>query len=287
MGTKYQLFENAIVDLKSESIKCDCELLIYLAQVYYSHYKQYKSLEKVKRKLAYIYEVPSEQNKFGIKEIKPRKGQLDIRVRLFIEFYRKLIIKWLEKRGRDSDNIPEKEIKVFFMRYKGEIPCMIEDFRLEDVTIGKKTLKEYLLASCGKAKKIYEKKGKIILGMDNIREAIELFDRCKKLTLESKEESFDRVFSEAYVNLLVNVMEKEEKLLSLWIAPIRSQLSEKERGGSEKDNLAWKWCFEKDYRLSISELETEIQYMKEYDKIFKQFQYASKKLDEIELSILE
>lgn len=275
METKYEKLKQNMENLTLETSRRECKILIHLAQNYYSYYSQFKKLELVKRKLSNIYKVT-----FSKKENRTiiflKKGQLDIRFRLFLEFYQKLIAR------RFPDTNFDKELTEWIFSCKDEIPELFKGLDFRDYKIGNYTLETWIMESCKKATSIYGDKYHIELGLDNIRKAISIFKKYKNMPLISEEESFNSVFSESFTNMLIEVIKYNEPLLCLYITPVRAQLCTKEQGGREINNKAWKWCFEKDFRYSISRLKKEIESIKKYDSIFRQFESISRELKKIE-----
>lgn len=69
------------------------------------------------------------------------------------------------------------------------------------------------------------------------------------------------------------------------LAPVRTQLCLKEEGGHEINSKAWEWCFNKDFRFSLSQLKDEIQLIKNYETIYKNYILISINLKNIEEQI--
>lgn len=274
MENKYNFFKSSMDESTLDSTKKECAYLIYYAQNYYSHYQQFKNLERVHRKLANIYSLPAGKKQSEDIKIKVRRGELDIRYRLFLEFYLKLI-----KIKYNDINI-DNEFVEWIYSYRNELPDLIKEFDLEKQQIENISLEKWIEKSCKTILKTYKSnstKDNINLGMDNIRTAIRLFKRYKSFIKVPEEKSFNEIFSDDYVYMLLGVMKYNEPLLCLYIAPIRGQLC----GSRTINNKTWKWCYKKDYRLSLSELESKIQTMQKYDEIFSQFERISKNLNTI------
>lgn len=124
------------------------------------------------------------------------------------------------------------------------------------------------------------------MGLDNIKKAVRLYIRYEQIKQKTEEESFNGVFSNRYVDILIDVMKANEGLLLFFIAPVRMLLCKKEQGGKEINSKAWKWCFEKDFRLTTSELEDRIEKLKQYSKILHQFDDMDKALNKIAKEII-
>ncbi len=276
MKNKYKIFVEAIEDLKLDSSIRQCKSLIRLGQNYYSLYKQFKHLENIPRKLSNIYKIPnSSESKSKIILV---KGALDIRYLLFIEFYFDLIKAWDDSTPVEID---------WILDYQVEVPDLIQKYRLKNERIGDCSLEKWIMKSCSQMEKILVVSNynhQINLGLDNIRKVIRVFNRYKNIKLISEEESFNALFSEKFVNYLLKAM-KYENILCVYIAPIRLQLCKQEQGGRTINNKTWKWCYEKDYRFSLSELEHRIQNIKKLDPIFSQFNDISKQLNLIKKSM--
>lgn len=281
MENKYKLFEESIENLKNEEVKKECRSMTALALRYYTYYYQFKKLKSVNRRLANIYPLKSKLKKSKNGRIIPKKGELEIEYRLFLEFYCKLI---------------EKEYPAYSKKDVGD--CILGQFYKEDIEeyeevfgkfkIGRDDLWEWVERSCIKAQKCGYKKEKMSLGMDNIREAMQIYGQYRDisgLTEITEEKSFNEVYSEKYIIVLTDVMKKNEGILRLFLAPVRAQLCFEEEGGREINSKAWKWCFNKDFRFSLSQLKDEIQLMKNYEMIYKNYTVISKKIKKIEEQI--
>lgn len=241
--TAYDDFREAINNLSNEEVKHDCELLIYLASIYYSHYSQFKKLEKVKRKLLNIYQIEKDN-------ITLKKGELSIIERLYLEFYLKLSKK---KYGSKMD-VNSKYFKNLIRDYKIEVHEIIEECELEERMAQK--LEDNLMKVCRRVNKINKKN--LNLGLKNIREAVDIFQENRNIKILSEEECFNHVFSETFIHVLIHVMKDNEIICHLYIAPVRAQLCKQEQGGRTIDSSATKWCYKQDFRYTVTELETEI-----------------------------
>lgn len=207
------------------------------------------------------------------------KGQLDIRYRLFIEFYLKC---------SGAKELNPKNNYLWVADYEDVLEELEEKYKISSYPISKKkNLLEYLQISCEAARKVYREKKRFELGMQNIRDAIQLYNASSKEKTISEEESFNAVFSEGCIKWLLNIMQEHEGYLPLCIAPLRIQLCEKNQGGRTINNKTWKWCFEKDYRLSIDELKKEIECKMYFSKISNQFCLISKQLKKVRLKKVE
>lgn len=276
MENKYKKFIQSMEKLKSDRNKQECKILISLAKDYYSYYCQYQKLASIENKMEHIYKLPTKSENGNEEKIILKQGELDIRYRLFVEFYLK---------HTDVKETNNKKIFLWVNDYEGVLEDIEEKFEVSKYKIGNYHLNEWIEKSCSKAKKTYHKKQKVELGLKNIREAVRRYNRYAEIKIKTEEESFNNVFSEKFVDTLISVMNTEEGILSLYTAPIRAQLCRPEQGGREIDNKAWKWCYAKDFRLSITELEEEIKRIKKYSPIFNEFCYISKELNRIEKCI--
>lgn len=265
MENKYEIFTKNMERLTLDVTRNYCETLIAVAQNYYSLYCQYQKLEQVRHKLANIYTLQSET-------IQEKEEQLDIRYRLFLEFYFSLSEATINTRNNFR----------LVRGYKDELEQLEQEYKLSKYTIGKHNLYKWIDISCQKAMKLYGKSQRLDLGLDNIRKAVRLYNRYEMLNIKTKEESFNEVFSSAFVDFLVNIMNTEEGLLILSIAPVRMQLCKNETWGREINSKAWKWCYEKDFRLTVSELEYKIENLKRYSKIMQSFGNISKQLNKLQ-----
>lgn len=177
--------------------------------------------------------------------------------------------------------------------YEQEIPGLMEELEIEielENKIGKYTLKEWIRKSCNHARISSQSKKTnkyIYLGMDNIREAIAIFNANEEIIQISEEKSFNEVFSQEFVEWLMGFMyDKNNNVpLCVYIAPVRAQLCKDEEQGRDINNKSYKWCYNKDFRLTISKLEKEINNKKKYGKIFKPFEFFSGKLNNILKSV--
>lgn len=276
MENKYEKFIQSMEKLKSDRNKQECKILISLAKDYYSYYCQYQKLASVENKMEHIYKLPTKSENGNEEKIILKQGELDIRYRLFVEFY--LNHAYDEKLNSKNNFLWVKD-------YKSVLEDIEEELEVSRYKIGNYHLNEWIEKSCSKALKTYRKKQKIELGLKNIREAVRRYNRYADIKIKTEEESFNNMFSEKFVDTLISVMNTEEGILSLHTAPIRAQLCKPEQGGREIDNKAWKWCYAKDFRLSITELEEEIKRLKKYSSIFKDFCNISKELHQIEKCI--
>lgn len=264
-------------NLKSDRSKQECKILISLAKNYYSYYCQYQKLVSVENKMEHIYRLPTKDENSDKVNIELKRGELDIRYRLFIEFY---------LNHTNAKELNSKNKFDWVSDYEYTLENDIEpELEISKYKIKKYTLYEWIEKSCSKAVKTYSKRQKIELGLKNIREAVRRYNRYADIKIKTEEESFNNMFSEKFVDTLITVMNTEEGILPLYTAPIRAQLCRPEEGGREMDSKAWKWCYDKDFRLSIVELEEEIERIKKYSTIFREFCYISKELKRIEKCI--
>ena len=282
MNNKYKDFIEITCSIVSDRNKQSCISLLQQANIYYSYYWQYQELVKVKRKLSSIYEFANDGKKT---EIKIRKNVLDIRYRLFLEFYLQLL-----------KNIYTKISGVNFMElikdFHEELPSLIKSCGLEDEKIGKKTLYEWIAMSCRNAtfismQKTTKHRAEINLGMNNIREAIKTFYENQSPKQFSEEESFNAVFSEEFVAYVKRITINREPILYMYIAPVKMRLFDSGLIVRTFNNDSWKWCFEKDYRFTLPELKNKICSIQQYDKIFSDFNKISNKLQLITKKINE
>lgn len=272
MGENYKVFMEKVDKLKFQNNKEHCKLLVEQAQIYYSYYYQNNNLSLVKNKLSSIYDIPTGNEE---REIRIKKGVLDIRTRLFLEFYRNVI--HCNYGGKYSEN----QFCIDIRQWKNNVPELIEIYDLKNEKILGKNIEEHLSCCCKKATKIIEGKKHLDLGLENIRETVTIYEQYKDLQLVKEEESFENIFSNAYIEQLLNVMENNEVLLSLYITPILSQLYDGQNGGRNKDSSSWSWCFEKNYRKNLIYYKNNIMQIKKFDKMFTDFKKISNRLDEI------
>lgn len=273
MENKYKNFLENVEKLKIESNKGECETLIKLAQNFYSHYQQNNRLASVGRRLANIYRlIPIDESR-GDWAIELKENQLDIISRVVLNFYKKIII------AKNKDKPLEASFYNWIRDYEDDVDDLASEFGLDERQIQGKSLKIWIEESCQKALSCYKKKKPINLGIDNIKKTSKLFEKCKELSVVPEEESFNNVFSEKYINMLIDVMNNNEALLCLYIAPIRAQLCDSEQGERDRDSTTWTWCYQKDMRISLSELKSHILKEKAYDEILCRFETMSIELD--------
>ena len=268
MENIYIKFKKSMGKLNSETSLHECESLVWLAQRYYSHYIQYQKLEPVVPKLSNIYNLKGTNGSSLL-----RDGQIDIRYRPFLDFYFRC-------------TQPTNTYKIITKHRHSELDYLEAEYGLSKYKIGNHNLYEWINISCKKAARIYKKRGKVELWMDNIKEAAQLYKRYSEFKRLDEEECFNSVFSPDFVNLLINVMEMNEGLLVFWAAPVRAQLCKEEEGGRNINNKAWKWCYGRDFRETLSEIQNKINDIKQLDKIMKDFHSISRQLAEIEKEIL-
>ena len=266
MKNKFEIFIRNVEKLEIESNRTECYILIELAQRYYSLYCQYLNLERARNKLNAIYELSD-------RRVKIKDKQLDIQYRLFLDFYFRFA----------CVTVNEKNNYVWVSQDKSaKLNDLQEEYELSKYDIGKYNLYEWINRSCQRATEIYREKKRFDLKLDNIKEAVRLFKRYEQIKQKTEAESFNNVFSDKFVDRLITVMNTDERMLLLYIAPIRRILCKEEQGGGVINNEAWKRCFEKDFRLTASELERRINRIKQYSKIINDFCKIDKELNKIE-----
>ncbi|MEG0107801.1 MAG: hypothetical protein RR705_02985 [Lachnospiraceae bacterium] len=277
MENSYKIFKKAMQNLENESNRKECEMLVFYAQRYYSHYQQELQLSKVAKRLANIYIIPVTSDPIDKLEIKLRKRKLDIRYRLFLEFYLNAFAK------ANSVGLEHTNWNDLINHCKTELEDNLPGLKNEKILRG--SLDEWIMKSCESAKLVYTNKSNTDLGMDNIRKAVRRFNQYKDIKTISEEECFNAVFSEAYICTLINVMKNNETILCMYMTPIRSQLCKKAEGGRTINNKTWNWCYKQDFRLSLDEIEDKIQCLQGYKKICVHFEHISKELNKILKSI--
>lgn len=253
---------------KSDRNIQECKSLISLAQQYYSCYFQYQKLAEVENKMEHIYKLPADKDG----ELILKKDKLDICDRLFIEYYLKY---------SKAKELNRRNILIWINDYENMLESYEEDWDISKYKIGNELLKQKLEESCKKTLKLYKNK-EIDLGMETIRKAVRQYNRYSKFQIKGEEESFNNVFSTQYIDTLIDIINTREEILVLSTAPIRAQLCRPEQGAREMDSKTLKWCYAKDFRLSINELEEGIERFKLYDSKFKEFCRLSKELKKIE-----
>ena len=266
MKNKFEIFIKNVEKLEIESNRTACYILIELAQRYYSLYCQYLNLNRARNKLSAIYELRD-------RTVKLKDKQIDIWYRLFLDFYFRFA----------CVTINAKNNYVWVSQDKcAKLNDLQEEYELSKYDIGKYNLYEWINKSCQSATDKYKKKKSFDLKLDNIKEAVRLFKRYQQIKQKKEEESFNNVFSDKFVDSLITVMNTDERMLLLHIAPIQRALCKEEQGGGEINSKALKWCFEKDFRLTVSELERRIDRIKQYSKIINDFCKIDKELNKIE-----
>ncbi|MCI6164003.1 MAG: hypothetical protein MR675_02255 [Lachnospira sp.] len=265
----YKKFFENMKKCKSDRNIQECKSLISLAQQYYSCYFQYQKLAEVENKMEHIYKLPADKDG----KLILKKDKLDICDRLFVELFLIFVNQGMSDRIRNFENVYDYEdmLNVF------EEECsLISSYKIEG-----ESLKNKLGDSCNKALKFYKNEG-IDLRMETIRKAVRQYNRYSKFQIKGEEESFNNVFSTQYIDTLIDIINTREEILVLSTAPIRAQLCRPEQGAREMDSKTLKWCYAKDFRLSINELEEGIERFKLYDSKFKEFCRLSKELKKIE-----
>lgn len=282
MNNKYKNFIEITHSLTVDRSKQCCISLLQQSNRYYSYYRQYHELVKVKRKLSRIYEFTNDGRKTYINL---RKNVLDIRYRLFLEFYLQLL-------NENHVKISNVNFMELIKDCGEELPSLIRSYDLENEKIGKKTLYEWIAMSCRIAtvismQKTTKHRAEINLGMDNIRDAIKIFYANQSPQQFSEEESFNAIFSEEFINYINYIIKNREPILYMYIAPVKMRLLNSNLIARTFNNDSWKWCFEKDYRSTLPELKYKIHNIQQYDKIFSDFNKISNKLKLISEDINE
>lgn len=272
MTNKYKVFIEITYDLEEDRNKQSCISLLKHSNIYYSYYRQYQELVRVKRKLLHIYKLKNNMERPILKA-----NVLDIRYRLFLEFYLQL----LKENYLKISNVNFMEL---IKGYEDELSDLLDSYGVKSEKIGRKTLYEWIAKSCRIATDIsMQKKTKhrpeINLGMENIRNAIKIF--YANLTPQdfSEEESFNAIFSERFIKYIAYNRKYREPILYMCIAPVNMRLFDSEIAAKSLNNDSWKWCFEKDYRRNLRDLKKEIHTIQKYDAIFSDFMKISNKLD--------
>lgn len=265
MKNKFEIFIENVEKLEIESNRTECYILIELAQRYYSLYCQYLNLDRARNKLKDIYELCD-------REVKLKDNLLNIVDRLFLDFYFRFACVKVNAKNNYIWVSQDKNAKL------GDLE---EDYELSKYDIGEHNLYEWIDTSCQKATEIYRTKKRFELGLDNIKEAVRLFKRYEQIKQKTEAESFNSIFSDKFVDRLITVMNTDERMLLLHIAPVRRVLCKEEQGGGEINTKALKWCFEKDFRLTASELERRINRIKQYSEIIHNFSMIDKELNRI------
>ena len=273
MKSKYEIFLENVKKLQMESNKRECEMLIELAQNFYSLYQQNTNLARVTRKLGSYYTLVPTDNSENPWRLELVDNQLDMVSRLVLDFYKRIFE--LEEERKMSN----KTFVCHILTYDKDLLVFPKHYQLDIEQVMGKTLKVWIEESIQKACACCKTKKSINLKLDNIKGALRLYKRYKNLLVSPEEICFNNVFSEKYVNMLVDVMNFDETLLCLYIAPIRAQLGDSERGDRDRDSTTWTWCYHKDMRMSLSELISKIQCKKTYDEILCEFDTMSIELD--------
>lgn len=290
MNNKYEAFMAGVNALKSEDMKKVCVHLIQRAQLYYSKYNLYNNILFIKKDLIKAYGTTEEET-IDVKKGMP--NELTPINQLYLEYYLKIF---------NHDNLSEKDKYILISNYKDEIQSMIDSLNgfstdslipeiFEDKGIYKNSSNEkrkkivqrvfkIMGASCKKASNKYIKSERIDIKPENASNKIHLYTHLSQYIKYSEEESFNKVFSESYVETLLNIMNTEEGLLPFMIAPVRTQLCYKKEGGRRMDSKSWRWCYNKDFRLTLDELDQKIERVVEPCKtLIENFNRHQKTLD--------
>lgn len=270
MENNYEKFLEKINKLVMKSNRELCYGLIEVAQNYYSLFCQYQNLDRVRHKLANIYDLKNGRAKLKAK-------QLDIQDRLFLEFYFRL--------SGVTVNAKNNYVWVSTGK-KAELNDIQENYDLKKYDFGKYDLYTRIDFSCQRATKIYSESKQFELRLDNIRKAVNLYKRYEHIKQKTKEESFNNIFSTQYVNWLINIMNADENLLILLIAPLRTVLCKIEQGGKEIDSSTYKHYLKKDFRLTATDLEKRIEEINKcYSSIVHKFIMTDSALRKIEKNL--
>lgn len=285
MDNKYKAFMDGVTNLKSENIKKECETLVDVAQKYYSKYDQYQRLLHIKKYLSksYVYE----DNKINICKIK--QNQLTPINLLFIELFFKTF-GYEDLGGRCKYNMLQsykseiKDAREQLHDYSS-VPQMLREAERyehlsdkECIDLVKKTF-DLWTTSCQKALDKYQSTKIISLKSGDTQKTLESYKYYLPYMEISEEDSFNEVFSDSYIKILLNIMETNEGLLRLWLAPVRMQLSSHKDKGRGMDNKALRWCFNRDFRLSKDNLDETTQNITDaYEALSKKFRKCKARL---------
>lgn len=293
MNSKYNEFKNAMENLESEMDKKECEMLLELAQNFYSYYKYRTDLSEVEKRMANIYSiVPSEKENDGY-QLKLKNKQLDIIDRLVLNFYREIInnegfFNTNETDMNERVGIKKKDRELskttkfydFICKGKNEINYFIKRYRLEENNFDKHNLAEIMEAACKAGERVYKGKTRIDFGLDNIQETINIYNKSIEFKLLPEKDCFDALFSDEYINRLLCVMKNSKGLLFLYTTPVRTQLCESSQGGTKRDNKSLFWCYKNEYRKTLSDLKESISKIYAFSTIFKKYSQLNEYLNE-------
>lgn len=262
MENKYKVFLDGINTLEHEKIKNECMSLIYAAQKYYSEYEYHQRLKSISKMFPEI----------GVNK---KQNILTLTMQLYLDCYLSLF--------HDEDNYQDtykgRNKYNMLKNFETELECMEENFNgyekdskipcilKEQGRVKRNSDKEYIdyvqkifknmRICCKKAYIKYSKKRIVELpSKEELQENIKLLETfpASPKTIQSEETSFNEIFSDAYIELLLDYMKSEEGILPLIICPIRSMLSYSEKYEREIDSRTWRWCFNKQFTLTMREL---------------------------------
>lgn len=301
MENKYKVFLDGINTLEHEKIKNECMSLIYAAQKYYSQYEYHQRLTNISKKFPEI----SIKNKKSTSH----KIQISLIMQLYLNYYLNL---FHDENNYFDENISHRETYggrnkyKMIAAYEDELESIEENFNgfgknskipdllKEQGRINKNSDKEYIELvkkvfcnidmSCKKASEKYSKKRIAELpSIEALKRNIKIlkdFSTDTNVPILSEEISFNEIFSDAYIELLLSYMNTEEGILPLLICPIRGMLSYAEKYEREIDSQTWRWCFNKQFTQTMRELVMENKMLcQNCQKIVNSFQQTERILN--------